>query len=248
MSRTPRARLGLGRWWPWGQSCSTQGCCEPATRARSGCFAKPTPPAGNAPPTSPNQVRTTKLRRSHWQHDISRRSNATALEIKCGSGRTGGTQPRQWGQAGLLGTGLRAGVRQDPRSLGMDDVESLAALKQALQPAPVRVGSSAPSAEASLGRAAMPGCSPGWQEGIFQVLPPAGPSAQRKRGHPGPAMPPAASLFEGGDKARSQILCFSSKGEGSAQPRVTHLWGMGRAASPARLSLREVTTETTNNS
>lgn len=103
-------------------------------------------------------------------------------EIKRGSGRT---EPREWGRAGMLGAVLRAGVPARPHELGKGDVESLAALKQVLQPARVRVGSSTPSTGASLGRAAMPGRSLGWQKGIFQVLPPTGPSAQRVRGCPG---------------------------------------------------------------
>lgn len=152
-------------------------------RAQKGRFAKPTPSAGSAPPTSLNQVRTKKTR-SHCRHASSCCSNATALEIKRGSGRTGWTEPRERGRAGMLGAVLRVGVPARPHKLGKGDVESLAALKQVLQLARVRVGSSTPSAEAYLGRAVIPGCPLGRQKGIFQVLPPAGLSAQRVRGCP----------------------------------------------------------------
>lgn len=153
----------------------------------------PPPSAGNAPPASLNQVRTKKNpRRSHCRHASSCCSNPTALEIKPGSGWT---EPCDWGRAGMLGAMLRAGVPARPRELGKGDGESQAALKQALQPARVRVGSSSPSAEVSLGRAAVPGCPLGWQKGIFQVLPPAGPSARRVPWLPAP---PVASLFAGG--------------------------------------------------
>lgn len=87
----------------------------------------------------------------------------------------------------MPGAVLRAGVPARPRhKLGKGDVESLAALKQALQPARARMGTSAPSREASLGRAEMPSCPLEQQKGDFQVLLPAGPSAQSVRECPAP--------------------------------------------------------------
>lgn len=182
---------------------------HPHQGARRGCFAKLTPSAGNAPPTSPNQVRTEKLRRSHWEHDSSRRSNATAREIKRGSGRTGRTEPRQRGRAGMLGAGLRAGVRQDPKSWGRVMLSPWQPSSKCSSRLVSAWAAPHQPAEASLGRAAMLSCLPGWQEGVFQVLLSTGPSAQRKRGHPGsPCHQLPRYLRGGGDKAQFQILCF----------------------------------------
>jgi len=143
----------------------------------------------------------------------------------------------------MLGTVLRAGVLARPRELGKGDAESSAALKQVLQPARVRMGSS----RGVFGKSSDARLPSGTAKRDVSGAAARGTVCTAGERVPWLPVPPVTSIFGEGFSSIPNPLLLIERSRlcaATGDSFVGH--GLGRLSS--RLSLREVTTETTNNS